>query len=99
MIKISGGNSEGDPPVPIPNTEVKPFSADNTRLETSWEDKTLPDPNIQRQDEKKSCLCFMIRRKKSREGVNRNRYASVWPIWHEPLEAFQGLMLVVGIYS
>ena len=47
MIKISGGNSEGDPPVPIPNTEVKPFSADNTRLETSWEDKTLPDPNIQ----------------------------------------------------
>ena len=74
MIKISGGNSEGDPPVPIPNTEVKPFSADNTRLETSWEDKTLPDPNIQRQDEKKSCLCFLIRRKKSREGVNRNRY-------------------------
>ena len=27
---ISGGNDEGVPPVPIPNTEVKPFSADGT---------------------------------------------------------------------
>ena len=25
-----GGYSEGEPPVPIPNTEVKPFSADGT---------------------------------------------------------------------
>ena len=96
MIKISGGNSEGDPPVPIPNTEVKPFSADNTRLETSWEDKTLPDPNIQRQDEKKSCLCFFDKKK---EEQGRRESESVWPIWHEPLESFQGLMLVVGICS
>ena len=29
-ITISGGNDEGVPPVPIPNTEVKPFSADGT---------------------------------------------------------------------
>ena len=40
---VSGGNSEGVPPVPIPNTEVKPFSAENTSLETGWKDKTLPD--------------------------------------------------------
>ena len=26
----SGDNGEGDPPVLIPNTEVKPFSADGT---------------------------------------------------------------------
>ena len=32
-----------DPPVPIPNTEVKPFSADGTWLETTWESRTLPD--------------------------------------------------------
>ena len=31
------------PPVPIPNTEVKPFSADGTWLETTWESRTLPD--------------------------------------------------------
>ena len=32
---ISGGNDEGVPPVPIPNTEVKPFSAESTWLETA----------------------------------------------------------------
>ena len=40
----SGGDSERDPPVPIPNTEVKPFSADGTWLETARESRTLPDP-------------------------------------------------------
>ena len=34
--------SEG-PPVPIPNTEVKLASADNTWLETAREDRWLPD--------------------------------------------------------
>ena len=29
-VPIFGGYGEGDPPVPIPNTEVKPFSADGT---------------------------------------------------------------------
>ena len=40
---ISGDNGERDPPVPMPNTEVKPFSADGTWLETTWESRTLPD--------------------------------------------------------
>ena len=40
---VSGDNGERDPPVPIPNTEVKPFSADGTWLETTWESRTLPD--------------------------------------------------------
>ena len=31
------------PPVPIPNTEVKLASADNTWLETAREDRWLPD--------------------------------------------------------
>ena len=44
MIPVSGDYSEGDPPVPIPNTEVKPFSGDNTSLATSWADNTLPVP-------------------------------------------------------
>jgi hypothetical protein len=30
--KISGGNAEGATPVPIPNTEVKPFRADDTMI-------------------------------------------------------------------
>ena len=40
----SGDNGERVPPVPIPNTEVKPFSADGTWLETARESRTLPDP-------------------------------------------------------
>ena len=40
---ISGDNSEGVPPVPIPNTEVKPFSVDGTWLVTARESRSLPD--------------------------------------------------------
>ena len=44
MLTISGGNDEGDPPVPIPNTEVKPFSADGTWLVTARESRSPPVP-------------------------------------------------------
>ena len=37
-----GGNDEGVPPVPIPNTAVKPFSAESTWLDTARENRTLP---------------------------------------------------------
>ena len=43
MNKIVGVDYNEGPPVPIPNTEVKPFSADGTWLETTWESRTLPD--------------------------------------------------------
>ena len=42
-ITISGGYDEGVPPVPIPNTEVKPFSADGTWLVTARESRSPPD--------------------------------------------------------
>ena len=38
----SGDNGEEDPPVPIPNTEVKLFSAEDTWRETAWENRSLP---------------------------------------------------------
>ena len=38
----SGDDSKEDTPVPISNTEVKLFSAENTWWETAWEDRTLP---------------------------------------------------------
>ena len=42
MKKIVGVfNGEG-PPVPIPNTEVKLTSAENTCLATDWEDRSMP---------------------------------------------------------
>ena len=43
MEKLSGGDSGGDPPVPIPNTEVKPVSADGTWGGDPRESRTPPD--------------------------------------------------------
>ena len=38
---ISSGDREKDPPVHIPNTEVKLFIVENTWLATAREDRTL----------------------------------------------------------
>ena len=38
-------NDEG-PPVPIPNTEVKLISAENTCLATDWKDRSTPTQNL-----------------------------------------------------
>ena len=40
LSKISSDDSEGVTPVPIPNTDVKPFSADGTWLEATRESRT-----------------------------------------------------------
>ncbi len=40
--KSSGGQSATVPPVPIPNTEVKRCSVDDTALATVWENRSLP---------------------------------------------------------
>ena len=38
----TGANGGEVPPVPIPNTEVKLTSVENTWLETAWEDRAVP---------------------------------------------------------
>src|SRR5438093_12195548 len=40
--KFAGGNRIRVTPVPIPNTEVKPDTADGTVWETVWESRSLP---------------------------------------------------------
>ena len=40
-----GGYIVGVTPVPIPNTEVKPYGADGTAWVTVWESRTLPGIN------------------------------------------------------
>ena len=40
---ISGGNGKRVPPVPIPNTAVKPLSAEGTWLDTAREIRSLPE--------------------------------------------------------
>ena len=42
VFKFLGDHGGGETPVPIPNTEVKPFSADGTAWVTVWESRTLP---------------------------------------------------------
>ena len=42
-LNHSGGYYDEATPVPIPNTEVKLISVDNTRLATAREDRSLPD--------------------------------------------------------
>ena len=42
VITLPGGPSEAAPPVPIPNTEVKRLSADDTALARVWENRSLP---------------------------------------------------------
>ena len=43
-----GGHSERETPGPIPNPEVKPFSADGTATERLWESRTPPDKQLGR---------------------------------------------------
>ena len=45
-INFPGDYGGGVPPVPIPNTAVKPSSADGTWIEGSWESKSLPGSNF-----------------------------------------------------
>jgi hypothetical protein len=42
VSKPFGGDSEGDTPLPIPNREVKPFSADGTWASRPWESRSPP---------------------------------------------------------
>ncbi len=39
LLQVVGNHTAGDPPVPIPNTEVKPRWADCTARESVWESR------------------------------------------------------------
>ena len=69
--KISGGNGKGDPPVPIPNTEVKPLSADGTWLETTRESRTPPDSINDYGEQKFSESLFLSSSMAEHSAVNR----------------------------
>src|SRR5256885_16818987 len=44
-LNFVGDLTAGDPPVPIPNTEVKPRRADGTARESVWERRSSPALN------------------------------------------------------
>ena len=41
-LKIAGAYGDEVPPVPIPNTEVKLISAEDTWWVTAWENRAVP---------------------------------------------------------
>ena len=57
LYNHSGDNEAEDPPVPIPNTEVKLCVAESTMRDTAWEDRELPDSN-QKSTSNICCKCF-----------------------------------------
>ena len=56
--KVSGDNGEEDPPVPIPNTEVKLFRVESTWLVTAREDRSSPDSKRKALDENRVLFSF-----------------------------------------
>ena len=71
LLLISGDNSEEDTPVPIPNTEVKLFSADDTWREAAREIRTSP---VRKKRHSKGCLfCYMCLKGARRMAVLRGR--------------------------
>ena len=49
--KTNGGNSDGDPPLPIPNREVKPVSADGTAIPSGRVGSRQPSETFRRNSE------------------------------------------------
>ena len=58
LQKRSGGQSEEAPPVPIPNTEVKLLSVDNTWRATAREDRTLPERGLRTRRKLRPWICI-----------------------------------------
>ena len=58
--QASGGQSEEVPPVPIPNTEVKLLSVDNTWRVTAREDRTLPERKITDEAQASSVYLYIL---------------------------------------
>ena len=57
--KLKGVYGKGDPPLPIPNREVKPFSADGTA--DRWESRKMPNSDGESyRDVTLSFLCLIV---------------------------------------
>ena len=75
---ISGDNGKRDPPVPIPNTEVKPLRADGTWLATARESRSSPDSKGA--DERSSAPIILSSSMAEHSAVNR-RVVGSSPTW------------------
>ena len=60
VFNVPGGLTGGAPPVPIPNTEVKPSKADDTAAARPWESRTLPGCKQKPAGESQQAFLFEI---------------------------------------
>ena len=74
----------GETPVPIPNTMVKTWEADDTMLETAWESRWLPESLLKRLGNKKA---YKIEQ------------ASGYQIWMLTHTSGEALLLITGFTS
>src|SRR5215207_11331380 len=60
-LLFSGDCGEGETPVPIPNTAVKPLSADGTARASAWESRSSPGSILERPSSNRGPLfcCFI----------------------------------------
>ena len=95
--QVPGGHRIRATPVPIPNTEVKPDTADGTVGATPWESRSLPGVFSEKsrfeQSERLFC-CHLVRARQRRnletppasnEVLRHNQVAAdIVPTWSEP---------------
>src|SRR5215211_7522427 len=76
--RFLGDHSEEDPPVPIPNTEVKLLSPDGTAQATVWESRTSPGLTTQKASGFPEAFCI-FRRLRGTYLRNRRRSSAPTP--------------------
>ena len=68
-MNVPGGHTGGAPPVPIPNTEVKPSKADATAAARQWESRTLPGYKKKPAGESQQAFLFYVTRRSLQKKV------------------------------
>ena len=62
-VRFPGGHRSRVTPVPIPNTEVKPATADGTAWVTVWESRSLPGLFLRAGRKQRDAAFFFVRRR------------------------------------
>lgn len=91
-MNVPGGHTGGAPPVPIPNTEVKPSKADVTAAARQWESRTLPGYNEGPLEQSSGpfLFCWATNYFSQSDQESAARGISVYRVMSDPLLAARG---------
>ncbi len=79
-MNVPGGHTGGAPPVPIPNTEVKPSKADVTAAARQWESRTLPGYKKKPAGESQQAFLFCATRSSVRGSIRSDKQIDADPL-------------------